>query len=162
VNRFVFVSLAGLALFVSTGCPPPPNFLDGSIKSSHDLTFDTVELRHRIDVLAYEILYFKDLDGVPGGDDNDTVVKIVFNEPAAGVVVETPVDLTTEEADAVVQRVTAADDPFPSDFTTGSVTFLSAPVVDEVTKGEFAVTFTNGRTLNGAFETPLIEVGFAE
>lgn len=154
------LSLTALALALAA-CPPPPNFLDGSIKTSHDLTFDTVELRYRSDVLAYELAYFKDLDDAPGGD-NDTVVKVVFNEPAGGVVVEEPIDLTTAEADAIVQRVTAADDPFPPELETASVTFLSAPVVGEITKGEFAVTFTNGRTLNGAFETELIEVGFAQ
>ena len=150
--------LAPLTLAVSTGCPAPPNLLDGSIKTSHDLTFDTVELRYIPDQTVYQLSYFRSLD--EEGTGADTVAKITFNEPAGGVVVEQPIDITAAEADGRVERVTAADDPFPADLDTGTVTFLTAPVVGEVVDGEFAVTFANGKTLNGAFEVELTEVSF--
>jgi hypothetical protein len=146
-------------LALTMACPPPPNFLDGSIKTSHDLDFDTVELRILTDQSVYQVTYFKNLDeeaGAAGGQD--TIAKITFNEPAGGAVVDQPIDLTSAEAEGRVERITARDDPFPPDLDRGTVTFLTTPVVDEVVKGDIAITFSNGKTLNGAFETPLIAI----
>lgn len=144
-----------------TGCPPPPNLLDGSIKSSHDLTFDRVELRYLSDQAVYQLSYFQSLSEEGGADAGaDTVVKVTFNEPAGGVVVDTPIDITDPAIEGRVERITAADDPFPSELDTATVTFHSAATIGETVSGEFAVTFGNGRTLNGAFETELIEAAF--
>lgn len=146
------------ALIALAGCGDPPNLLDGSIKQSHDLTFDAVELRYLSDQAVYQLSYFNSLD--EAGTSADTVAKVTFNEPAGGVVVEQPIDLLAPESAGNVERVTAKDDPFPSDLEKATATFFTTPVIGEIAKGEFAITFANGKTLNGAFETELIEASF--
>jgi hypothetical protein len=64
------------------------------------------------------------------------------------------------EIDGVVERITAADDPFPSQLETATVTFSSTAVVGESAQGELAVTFANGTTLYGAFRTELTAASF--
>ena len=152
-SLFVLLSLA-----LTTGCPPPPNFLDGSIKTSHDLAFDTVEMRFLVDQSAYELTYYKNLD--EAGTQTDEVVEIVFTQAPEDIVVDTPIDITTAEAASQIERTTAANDPFPPELDSATVTFFVAPVVGETVSGEFAVTFANGRTLNGGFETTLVEASF--
>lgn len=161
LSKLALASALTSAFATAVGCGNPPTFLDGSIKTSHDLAFDTVELRYLSDQTVFQISYFKNLDeeaGAEGGQD--TVAKITFTTALDAVKAETPIDITTAEAEGRVERVTAADDPFPTKLESGLVTFLTAPVVDEVTKGELAITFDNGKTLNGGFETPLVEVSF--
>ena len=138
----VVVALGGV------GCAEP-NSLSGSIDSSHDITFDAVGLRLFTDQQAYELKYTKLLDS----GDTDVVAKVVFDVPAESVALGTAIDLLT--VNGKVERVTAANDPFP-DLETGSLTF-TAGGSDEgsTTTGEFASTFTNGRTLNGTFEAEL-------
>jgi hypothetical protein len=157
------VALAGLAAIAlaQSACGNPPNFLDGSIKTSHSLDFDEVELRYLSDQGVYQIVYTDTLEneaGEQGGQD--IVAKITFNEPEGGVKVDKAIDLTTAESAAVVERVTAKNDPFPSSFDIGSVTFHSAATVGKEVTGEFAVTFSNGKTLNGGFEAKLEDVAF--
>jgi hypothetical protein len=130
------------------GCAEP-NSLSGSIDSSHDLTFDAVGLRLFTDQKAYELKYTKLLDS----GDTDVVAKVVFDVPSESVPLGTAIDLL--DTNGKVERITAANDPFP-DLESGSITF-AAGGSDEgsTTTGEFASTFTNGRTLNGTFETEL-------
>jgi hypothetical protein len=158
VNRIALSSLLLITAAALMGCPPPPNFLDGSIKTSHDLTFDTVEMRFLSEQIVYELTYYKNLD--ENGDDRDEVVEIAFKQAPEDVVVETPIDINTPEAESVVERTTAKNDPFPTALESATFTFFVAPVVGETVRGEFAVTFGNGRTLNGAFETVLGEATF--
>lgn len=149
------VVTAGL-LLLAAACPPPANFLDGSIKESHDLSFDTVEVRFFPEQTMFEIAYFKELadDGSTGVD---TVAKLVFTQPGSGVVVDEAI--TLDPAVDVMQRITAADDPFPG-LREGEVTFSTAATVGETTAGDFSTTFTNGKTLNGAFEGELRSCSF--
>lgn len=153
-----------LALFtvaaLAAGCPPPPNFLDGSIKQSHDLTFDTVELRLLTDQRVFQLSYFKNLEKNNPAAGVDTVVKLTFNEPAGGVTVDKEIDLLAAETAGRVERVTAANDTFPASFTSGTVTFHKAPAVNATTNGEFAITFDNGKTLDGTFETKVQTASF--
>ena len=51
-----------VAIALVIGCVEEPNLLDGSIKSSHSLEFDTVELRFLTDQTVYQLSYFKLLD----------------------------------------------------------------------------------------------------
>ena len=158
MNRLL-LSLALVSLVAAlTGCPPPPNFLDGSIKTSHELTFDSVEMRFLSDQSVYELTYYKNLD--EAGTDRDEVVEIAFTQAPEDIVVDTPIDLTRAEANTAVERTTAASDPFPTERESATFTFFVAPVVGETVSGEFAVTFANGRTLNGAYETELSEASF--
>lgn len=144
------------ALLLASACPPPPNFLDGSIKESHDLSFDSVEVRFFPEQERFEIAYFKQLSE-DGSTGVDTVAKLVFSQPEGGVVVDTAIAL--DPAADVVDRVTAADDPFPG-LREGEVTFSAAAKVGETTSGEFSTTFSNGKTLNGGFEGLLLSCSF--
>lgn len=142
-----------IALFVA-GCPAS-NTLTGSISQSHDLSFDTVALKLLTGQLAYELKYLLPLEG--GGED--VVAKIVFNQPAGGVVVDQEIDLVAVAGR--VERVTAANDPFPAGLTTAQATFsVGGNEGGESTAGKFAATFDNGKTLNGSFETVLEIVDF--
>jgi hypothetical protein len=157
--RSLFIVALFAAVALTTGCPPPPNYLDGSIKTSHDLAFDTVELRFLSEQSVYELTYYKNL-GETADEGRDEVVEIAFTQAPGDIVAETPIDITTAEAASQVERTTAANDPFPPDLETATVTFFVAPVVGETVNGEFAVLFTNGRTLNGGFEAELAEASF--
>lgn len=132
----------------AVGCAEP-NSLSGSIDSSHDLTFDAVGLRLFTDQQAYELKYTKLLDS----GDTDVVAKVVFDVPSESVALGTAIDLLN--TNGKVERITAANDPFP-ELESGSITF-TAGGADEgaATTGEFASTFTNGRTLNGTFDAEL-------
>lgn len=154
MNKMIVAAL-GLVAF-GTGCPPPPNFLDGSIKESHDLSFDTVEVRFFPEQGRFEIAYFKQL-AEDGSTGVDTVAKLVFSQPEGGVVVDQAISL--DPAADIMERITAADDPFPG-LREGEVTFGSAANIGETTSGEFATTFTNGKTLNGGFEGELLSCSF--
>ena len=147
-----------LAVLLAAACGGGPNVLDGSIAQSQDLSFDTVELRYLSDQSVYQRSDFKDLD--EEGTSTDTVAKVTFHEPAGGVIVDQLIDLLTPQSEGRVERITAHNDPFPADLATASVTFRSPPVVDEIVSGEFAVTFSNGKTLNGAFQTKLAQASF--
>ncbi|MBI1947086.1 MAG: hypothetical protein HYS27_15420 [Deltaproteobacteria bacterium] len=146
---------AALSLLASA-CPPPPNFLDGSIKESHDLSFDLVEVRFFPEQAMFEVAYFKELSE-DGSTGVDTVAKLVFAQPEGGVVVDQAIPL--DPARDVLERVTADQDVFPG-LREGEVTFSAAATVGETTAGEFSTTFTNGKTLNGAFEGELLSCSF--
>jgi hypothetical protein len=128
--------------------------LTGSISSSHDLSFDDVELRLLTDQRVYELKYLKALDG----GDNDIVARVVVDEPEGGVVEGAAIELGANAGR--VDRVTAQNDPFP-DLERGTLTFLSGATDDgAATTGEFATTFENGKTLNGTFSTSLTFASF--
>jgi hypothetical protein len=154
-----FVVLAACIAAFGAGCPEAPNFLDGSIKDSRDLTFDSVQLRSLSDQGAWDLQYLKKLEG--GGND-DIVAKIAFTEPAGGIKLDEEIDLLDEEIDGVVQRNTAAgnSDTFPAGLEKGVITFTAGVKVGDTAKGEFAATFDNGKTLFGAFETEVTEANF--
>lgn len=154
MRTMLVVAVGALAL--ATGCPPPPNFLDGSIKESHDLSFDSVEVRFYPEQATFEVAYFKQL-AEDGSTGVDTVAKLVFAQPEGGVVVDSVIAL--DPATDIMERITADDDPFPA-LSEGEVTFSAAATVGETTSGEFSTTFTNGKTLNGGFEGELRSCSF--
>lgn len=132
-----------------------PNTLEGSISQSHDLTFDTVSVRLLSQQKVYEIKYLKALDS---GDD-DVVAKVVFNQPDGGAEADAALDLL--ELEGKVERITAANDPFPDGLDKANAVFTSGGNDDgEATVGSFASTFDNGKTLNGAFDADLEIVDF--
>ena len=148
------LSAAFIVSFFIGGCAEP-NTLTGSISQSHDLTFETVELKLLSGQLAYELKYLKALEG--GGED--TVAKIVFDQPEGGAVVDDEIDLVA--AAGRVERITAANDPFPAGLEKAIVVFAGGGDEDGAdTSGNFAATFDNGKTLNGTFETTLEIVDF--
>ncbi|HEY4223948.1 MAG TPA: hypothetical protein VGO62_21480, partial [Myxococcota bacterium] len=57
-------------------------------------------------------------------------------------------------------RVTAAGDTFPETMKKAEVTFHSDAKVGADVTGEFAVTFDNGETLFGTFDTKLTSASF--
>jgi hypothetical protein len=139
----------------SSGCAED-NTLTGSIGTSHDLDFDDVALRLLTDQAVLELRYLRALD--TDGPVDDVVARVVCDVPDGGVVPDEPIDLI--EHDGVVQRVTAANDPFPP-LRQGSLTFTVGGVDDgDDTRGRFAATFDNGRTLNGTFATTLVHARF--
>jgi hypothetical protein len=143
-----------LSLCLLSACGDPPNRLEGSIDESHALDFDVVLVQLLSEQARYEIRYEKTLEG--GGVD--IVAKLVFDQPAIGVVLNEPIDLIV--ADAALQRITVADDPFPQ-LRTGNVVFTSgAANQDEPTRGEWNSTFENGKSLNGGFDAPLDVIAF--
>ena len=153
MRRFTFTLAVLSFLAVFLGCPKGPNFLEGSISESHDLAFDRVEVRSLSDQNRYEVGYFLDLEG--GGAD--TVARIVIDAPEGGAKAGKAIDIL--EAGGVVQRVTAANDNFP-ELESGNITFATDPVIGEKSSGEFATVFINGKTLNGGFESEVVECTF--
>jgi hypothetical protein len=144
--------LPSLALvLVAAACGDPPNHLEGSISSNVSLEFDHTRLIRYQD-LSLQLEYLKTLEG--GGGD-DVVVKIVFDTPEGGVVAGEAIDLKAH--DGVVERIVAEGDAFPP-FDTGNITFDEGGNAPGPAKGSFAVTFDNGRTLNGLFEVELEDV----
>jgi hypothetical protein len=140
-----------------SACDKGPNYLEGSVGDSHNLTFNSVSLRYIPDQLVYQLAYFNSLES--GGAD--TVAKITFNEPAGGAVANTPISLIAPEAGATIERITAGDDAFPPTLREGQFTFFDDPIVGNVVSGEFASTFEeNGKTLNGGFKIELTECSF--
>jgi hypothetical protein len=154
------LALAAAVVLAATGCPPPPNTLDGSVKTSHDLSFDGEELRYLSDQKVYQLEYTRALDPENPESGTDIVAKITFNEPANGVTVDKEINLLDEAIAGRVERVTAANDPFPTELKKAGVTFHTAATVNETVRGEFAVEFQNGETLFGTFETKLTSVSF--
>ena len=145
---FVVVACAGSA------CGPEPNDLWGSIDQSHDLSFDTVELRLLTGQSVYQLTYMKDLEA---SETDDVVAKVVFDRPQDGIPLDEKIPF---DGDSIVERVTAANDPLPA-LREGSVTFHEGGSEDQQhTVGEFAATFENGKTLNGNFDTSLRLVDF--
>lgn len=156
LRALLFVAALSCSLLL-VGCPPPATFLDGSIKTSHDLTFDTFEARFIPDQETYQLTWLRSVDpdtGASGGQD--VVARVTFTAPNAKA--NEPIDLTKAE---VAGRVESSErNPFPPDLERGTVTFTREPVVGELVSGEVAATFTNGKTLDGAFEETLAEVSF--
>jgi hypothetical protein len=148
-----------LAAWPVVGCGEPDNSLDGSIKDSRDLSFDTVQIRFIKEQQSYDVQYLKALEA--GGDD-DIVAKIAFTVPDGGIKAGKAVDLAADGVNGVVQRNTAAgtSDTFPADFEKASITFASEPKAGEPGDGEFACTFDNGKTLFGNFLAEIEEAGF--
>jgi hypothetical protein len=150
--RLVFCSLVICCFAV--GCDEP-NTLTGSISQSHDLTFDDVSLRLFSEQGTYELKYTKALEG--GGDD--VVAKVVFDQPEGGVTADDELDLLALHG--TIERITAADDPFPDGLDKANAVFSAGGNDDgEDSVGEFSSTFANGKTLNGTFSTPLEVVDF--
>jgi hypothetical protein len=151
--RFVVASFVVSAFAV--GCAEP-NELTGSISDSHDLTFETVELRLLAAQAAYELKYLLPLEG--GGGD-DVVAKLVFDQPDGGITADDELDLIG--LNVKVERITAANDPFPPSVTKAVATFKAGGnEAGEQTTGEFSSTFDNGKTLNGTFDVELEVVDF--
>jgi hypothetical protein len=155
MKRVVWSCGVALALTLGSGCGKEPNHLEGSVESSHALDFTDVSLTLLTRQARFELRYDKALEG---GGGNDVVVKLVFDQPAGGVVLNTNIDLT--QADAVLDRVTVANDKLP-DLRQGLVRFSQGAATDgEQTIGEFSTTLENGTTLNGGFDTALSVVDF--
>lgn len=137
----------------ATACAGPDS-LTGSISESHDLGFDTVGLRLFTDQDAYELKYEKLLDS----GDRDVVAKVVFDTPADGLVLDRDIDLPLNGGQ--VERITAANDPFPG-LDTGRIVFSAGGVDDgELSTGEFSVLFVNGKSLEGTFSVTLEHASF--
>jgi hypothetical protein len=154
-RRLASLSASLMVMGVAAGCPPAPNSLSGSIESSHNLTFDRIELRFFTDQRAYQLDYLKNLE--EGG--NDVVAKIVFDEPEGGVVTGEDIDIAANNG--IVERVTSAGDIFPP-LQEGVFTFTSGGVDEGPAVGTFFTTFDSGQTLNGTFEGELDHVTIGE
>lgn len=140
-----------LFTFAVVACGDPPNHLEGSISSNVSLDFDRTRLI-RYASLSMQLEYLKALEG--GGGD-DVVAKLVFDTPEGGVKNGEPIDLVAE--DGVVERIVAEGDAFPP-MDTGQLTFDLGGNEPGPAQGSFAVTFDNGRTLNGNFDVELEDV----
>lgn len=141
-------ALANLVVTVAA-CGDPPNHLEGSISSNVSLDFDETRLIRYPD-LAVQLEYLKVIE-----TGSDVVAKIVFDTPEGGVKAGEPIDLL--EHDGVVERIVAAGDTFPA-MDTGTLTFDEGGDAPGPASGNFAVTFDNGRTLNGQFQVELEDV----
>jgi hypothetical protein len=151
-TRFI-VALAVVSSALGAGCAEP-NSLSGSITDSHDLSFDTVQLRLFTDQQAWELRYEKALDS----GDQDIVAKVVLDVPEGGLVLDAPIDVLAE--DGRIERITAKNDPFPS-VEDADVTFTAGGVEDgAATTGTWGATFDNGKTISGTFEATLEHASF--
>jgi hypothetical protein len=160
MKTIIIVAAAAVACGLAAGCGPQPNSLEGSISESHDLHFDEVELRFFTDQSVYQLSYFNSLDKDDPTAGKDTVAKITFDEPEGGVKVDAEIDLKADAEEARIERVTAKNDVFPTDFDKGVLTFHTKAEAKKTVSGEFAVTFNNGKTLDGTFETKLENASF--
>ena len=146
----------GLALVASTavaGCADPPNHLEGSIDSSVSLVFDSTRMI-RYSSLAIQLEYSKELEG---STTPDIIAKIVFDSPEGGVTEGSAIDLL--EQNGIVERIVAEGDSFPP-LDQGQLTFETGGNDPGPAVGDFAITFDNGRTLNGTFDVELEDVDF--
>jgi hypothetical protein len=149
----IIVALAVVGSALGAGCAEP-NTLTGSITDSHDLSFDTVQLRLFTDQQAYELRYEKALES----GDQDIVAKVVFDVPEGGVVLDEQFDVLAE--DGRVERITAKNDPFPS-VEDADFIFTAGGVEDgAATTGSWGATFDNGKTISGTFEAALEHASF--
>ena len=87
-------------------------------------------------------------------------MKVTFDEPAGGVIVERSIDLNDAAIHGKVERVTSKNDPFPDVLKKAQVIFHSAPTIGAQVTGEFEVTFDNGETLDGGFQVKETEASF--
>ena len=142
-----------LAIAGCAGCVEP-NTLTGSITDSHDLTFDTVQLRLFTDQQAFELRYEKALES----GDQDIVAKVVFDVPDGGLVLDAQIDVLAEAGR--VERITAKNDPFPA-VEDADITLTAGGVDDgAATTGTWGATFENGKTISGTFEATLEHASF--
>lgn len=146
------LSLAVIVGLCSLGCVEEPNRLEGSIADTFDLRFDSTRLI-RYESLDIQLEYLRALEG--GGED--IVLKLVFATPEGGIPQGTAFDL--DPTRDVAQHIVAAEDDFPA-LERGKVTFEAGGNEPGPATGELALTFTNGKTLNGAFDTELEDVEF--
>ena len=128
------------------------NSLDGSISESHDLAFDTVELR-RYESGAIQLDYLHELES----GDVEVTAKIVFDAPEGGIVTGEEIDLVAHNG--VAQRAHSDGQSFPA-IESGALTFTSGGEELGAAAGDFAITFESGKTLNGDFEAELTEASF--
>jgi hypothetical protein len=148
-----FSALAALSLLSGLlGCDDPPNHLEGSISSNVSLEFDDTRLI-RFPSLALRLEYLKTLES--GAED--IVARLVFDTPEGGIQAGERIDIA--EHNGVVERVVAAGDGFPA-FDTAHIIFDEGGNDPGPARGSFAVTFENGRTLNGKFDVELEDVDF--
>jgi len=153
MSRTLFIAALVVGSAAGAGCAEP-NTLTGSITDSHDLSFDTVQLRLFTDQQAYELRYEKALES----GDQDIVAKVVFDVPEGGVVLDEQFDVLAE--DGRVERITAKNDPFPS-VEDADFTFTAGGVEDgAATTGSWGATFDNGKTISGTFEATLEHASF--
>ncbi len=150
--RLVTAAASLAFVVVTAACGDPPNHLEGSISSNVSLAFDHTRLVRYQPTLALQLEYLQTLEG--GGGD-DVVAKIVLDTPEGGIVSGEPIDLAAHGG--VVERVVAAGDTFPA-YDTAHITFDEGGNEPGPAKGSFAVTFDNGRTLNGLFDVELEDV----
>lgn len=156
LSRSPFVLALALVVAGLAACGDPPNHLEGSIASNVSLDFDYTRLV-RYEDLSVQLEYLKELEGAEddAAAQHDVVVKIVFDTPEGGIVNGEAIDL--KEHDGVVERVVAAGDTLPP-YDVGNITFDEGGNEPGPAKGSFAITFENGRTLNGLFDVELEDV----
>lgn len=147
------IAFAAVATAALSGCGNPPNHLEGSVESSVSLDFDETRMI-RYQSLDIQLEYIKELEG---STTPDIVTKIVFATPDGGVPEGEPIDILAN--DGIVERVVAAGDNFPP-LDQGRITFETGGNEPGPAVGDFALTFENGRTLNGNFDTELEDVDF--
>lgn len=152
-STFALVIVGSVVGSALGGCAEP-NSLTGSITDSHDLTFDTVQLRLFTDQQAFELRYEKALDS----GDQDIVAKLVLDVPEGGVELDAQLDVLA--LNGRVERITAKNDPFPA-VERADLTFTAGGVDDgDESVGTWGATFVNGKTISGTFETPLVHASF--
>lgn len=140
--------VVGLAL---AGCGAGPSFLgntlEGTVGSSADLSFDSVEARRFADG-EVEVRYVRSANG-----NSEVVAKVVVQVPSEGITYGQDIDLKAHNG--AVARAVASSPDFPA-LDNGSIRFDTGAVkADEATRGRFNATFTTGKTLKGTFDAQL-------
>ncbi|MBI5496542.1 MAG: hypothetical protein HY904_16085 [Deltaproteobacteria bacterium] len=143
-----------LVLAAVTACGGPqclPSFLgntlEGSVGSQQDLQFDEVEIR-RFPGGEIQVRYKR-----TSGGNNEIVAQVTVQVPSEGITYGRDIDLTTHNGS--VTRVIQDGTDYPP-LKSGSIRFDSGGVNDgDATRGRFAATFDNDRTLNGTFDAKL-------
>jgi hypothetical protein len=134
------------------GCEEEPNLLEGSVSQNFDLDFDDVRFV-RINGDTYQLEYLLTLES--GGQN--VICKIVFDEPEGGIPLETDVDIVANNG--IIERIAGDGDfPLPDSAIIRFFEFNEPGDEPGFADGEFAITFEDGKTLNGNFEVALEDV----
>lgn len=153
VRRAWVMMLVGVVLGGCGGLPFPGlgNNLSGSAASSADLNFDEVETRRFPDG-QLQVRYLRNREG-----NDEIVCQVTVTPPAGGIAYGQDVDLPSNSG--TVSRVVSDGSDFPP-LKAGKIRFDSGGQSDgQRTRGRFSATFENDKTLNGAFDANLKQLG---
>ncbi len=140
--------LGSILLALGCGDSSGGNRLYGSASQTYNLDFDQVDVYRQENAGQFVAIVVKYVFKPENSSLTRVPVKIVVNAPVAA---NQEKNLLTEGA---LERLMQKSDDFPK-MKMGKITFEDLGAVGERVSGKFYITFQEGTTLNGEFETTL-------